>query len=94
MKLTATHAARSVRPSSNPRIRFHDLRHTHASLLVHAGVHPKAIQARMGHANIQTTLNTYGHLMPQAFAGVGELLDGLLYGTRKAPDTEAVAANP
>ena len=48
----------------------------------------------MGHANIQTTLNTYGHLMPQAFAGVGERLDGLLYGTRTAPDTEAVAADP
>jgi len=43
-----------------PNIRFHDLRHTHASLLIAAGVHPKAIQARMGHASITTTLNTYG----------------------------------
>ncbi|MGH2403299.1 MAG: site-specific integrase, partial [bacterium] len=46
-----------------PEIRFHDLRHTHAGLLVAAGVHPKAIQARLGHASITTTLNTYGHLM-------------------------------
>ena len=40
-----------------PEIRFHDLRHTHASLLIAAGVHPKAIQARLGHASITTTLN-------------------------------------
>ncbi|MDI6773612.1 MAG: site-specific integrase [bacterium] len=69
-----------------PEIRFHDLRHTHASLLIAAGVHPKAIQSRLGHASITTTLNTYGHLMPSAFQGVGERLDALLQGTRKAPE--------
>jgi len=61
-----------------PRIRFHDLRHTHASLLIALNFHPKMIQARMGHASITTTLNTYGHLMPSAFAGVGDRLDALL----------------
>ncbi len=61
-----------------PDVRFHDLRHTHASLLIAAGVHPKAIQARLEHASITTTLNTYGHLMPSAFQGVGERLDALL----------------
>jgi integrase len=69
-----------------PDVRFHDLRHTHASLLIAAGLHPKAIQARLGHASITTTLNTYGHLMPSAFQGVGEQLDRLLQqGTSKAP---------
>lgn len=58
-------------------IRFHDCRHTHASLLIAADVHPKAIQSRMGHTSITTTLNTYGHLMPSAFQGVGERLDAL-----------------
>lgn len=57
---------------------FHSTRHTHASLLIAAGVHPKAIQARLGHASIATTLNTYGHLMPSAFEGVGERLEALL----------------
>jgi len=57
---------------------FHSTRHTHASLLIAAGVHPKAIQARLGHASITTTLNTYGHLMPFAFDGVGDRLDALL----------------
>ncbi len=63
-----------------PEIRFHDLRHTHASLLIAAGVHPKAIQARLGHASITTTLNVYGHLMPSAYEGVGRKLDHILRG--------------
>lgn len=67
-----------------PEMRFHDLRHTHASLLIAAGVHPKAIQARLGHASITTTLNTYGHLMPSAFEGVGTRLEALLNGKLKA----------
>jgi integrase len=45
-------------------IRFHDARHTHASLLLKAGIHPKIVQERLGHANIQTTLNIYSHVMP------------------------------
>jgi len=47
-----------------PRIRFHDLRHTHASLLLQAGVHPKVVSERLGHANIGITLNVYSHLLP------------------------------
>jgi len=85
---------RHLKLAELPDVRFHDLRHTHASLLIAAGVHPKAIQARLGHASITTTLNTYGHLMEGPFQGVGERLDGLLSGTRTAPDTEAVAAKP
>ena len=49
-----------------PTIRFHDLRHTSASLLIHAGEHPKVIQARLGHADIKTTMNIYGHLLPES----------------------------
>ena len=47
-----------------PRIRLHDLRHTHASLLLRAGEHPKVVQERLGHANISITLDTYSHLIP------------------------------
>ncbi|MEN6623846.1 MAG: site-specific integrase [Smithella sp.] len=45
-------------------VRFHDLRHTHASHLLAAGVNPKVIQERLGHSTIAMTLNTYSHLMP------------------------------
>ncbi len=45
-------------------LRFHDLRHTFASLLIEQGAHPKEIQARLGHSSITTTLDRYGHLMP------------------------------
>ncbi len=44
--------------------RFHDLRHFYASALIAAGVNPKAIQRRMGHASITETFDTYGHLFP------------------------------
>jgi len=44
--------------------RFHDLRHTHASQLLMAGVNPKIVQERLGHSTIAMTLNTYSHLLP------------------------------
>jgi integrase len=62
------------------RIRFHDLRHTYASLLIAQGAHPKYIQAQLGHASIQTTLDRYGHLMPDAHAGEARKLDRLVFG--------------
>ena len=55
----------------DPALRFHDLRHSSAALLIAQGAHPKEIQARLGHASITTTLNTYGHLWPS----LGEQLD-------------------
>ena len=47
-----------------PRIRFHDLRHTAATLLLLTGVHPKIVSERLGHASIEVTLNTYSHVVP------------------------------
>ena len=47
-----------------PRIRLHDLRHTYASLALVAGVHPKVISERLGHANIGITLDCYSHCLP------------------------------
>src|SRR3990172_623397 len=53
-----------IKAAGCPRIRFHDLRHTHASLLLARGVHPKVVSERLGHASIVITLDTYSHLMP------------------------------
>jgi len=46
------------------RIRFHDARHTHASLMLKQGIHPKIVQERLGHASIAMTLDTYSHIVP------------------------------
>ncbi|MBA3361755.1 MAG: site-specific integrase [Acidimicrobiia bacterium] len=56
-------------------LRFHDLRHTHASMLIAQGEHPKTIQMRLGHASISTTLDTYGHLMEGLDAAAAARLD-------------------
>ncbi|MCY9668320.1 site-specific integrase [Paenibacillus alginolyticus] len=47
-------------------IRFHDLRHTSATILINKGVHAKTISSRLGHSNIKTTMNIYGHAMQSA----------------------------
>jgi integrase len=55
---------RAVVASGLDPLRFHDLRHTSVGLAVAAGVHPKVIMARLGHASIEVTLGIYGHLIP------------------------------
>lgn len=55
-----------IRDAAGVSCRFHDLRHTYAAHLVAAGVHPKAMQRLLGHATIGVTLDTYGHLLPEA----------------------------
>lgn len=54
-----------VKAAAVPRISFHGLRHTHATLLMKHGVHPKVASERLGHANITLTLQTYSHVLPQ-----------------------------
>ena len=47
-----------------PRIRFHDLRHSHATLMLRANVHPKIVSERLGHSKVAITLDTYSHVIP------------------------------
>jgi integrase len=47
-----------------PNVRLHDLRHTHATMMLKLGVHPKVVSERLGHASIQITLDTYSHVLP------------------------------
>ena len=56
--------ARIVARSGLPHIRFHDLRHTHASLLVAAGIPVKVVSERLGHAHPSFTIHPYQHLLP------------------------------
>lgn len=53
-----------------PRIRFHDLRHSYASVLIGQGTHPKVISDQLGHASVQITMDRYSHLFEGAYADV------------------------
>lgn len=61
-----------------PRIRFHDLRHTHATQMLSAGVHPKVASERLGHSTIGITLDLYSHVMPGMQADAAEQVDAAL----------------
>ena len=60
----STNFAASIRRSGLKHIRFHDLRHSHATQLLLQGVHPKIVSERLGHSNIGITLDTYSHVLP------------------------------
>lgn len=70
---------KAVQAAGVPRIRLHDLRHTSATLALAAGIHPKIVQERLGHATISQTLDTYSHTTPtlheDAAAKLGALMD-------------------
>ena len=67
-----------VKAAGLPAIRFHDLRHTHASLLLRQGIHPKVVSERLGHSTISITLDTYSHVLPGMQQEAARKLDELL----------------
>lgn len=66
---------RGIKGSGVKRIRIHDLRHSHASMLVEMGFSPLEIAERLGHEKIETTLNTYSHLYPNKQEQLADKLD-------------------
>ncbi|MBY3620371.1 tyrosine-type recombinase/integrase [Acinetobacter sp. CUI P1] len=62
-------------------ITFHDLRHTHASLMLRQNIHPKVVSERLGHSKIQITLDTYSHLMPNMQQDAANEIGNLLFKT-------------
>ena len=73
---------RSFRPllerAGLPRIRFHDLRHTCATILLSRGTHPKIVQEMLGHANISMTMDTYSHVLPDMQEEAVNAMDNVL----------------
>ncbi len=57
---------------------LHDLRHTHATLMLKAGIHPKVVSERLGHASVRMTLDTYSHVLPGLLEATVERLDQIL----------------
>lgn len=70
---------RRVRKAGLPRIRLHDLRHTHATLALRAGIHPKVIPERLGHASVGITLDTYSHAIPAMQEEAAEQIAALVF---------------
>jgi integrase len=64
-------------------VRLHDARHTHASLMLKQGVHPKIVQERLGHASISTTIDTYSHVAPGLQEAAAKRFDELVSPRRK-----------
>ena len=60
-----------------PDMRFHDLRHSAATILLAAGVHPKVVQERMGHGSIVMTMNIYSHVLPSMQEGAADKIDDI-----------------
>lgn len=71
----------ATRRAGVKRIRLHDCRHTHATLLLEAGVHPKVVAERLGHSSVMVTLDRYSHVVPNmqadAAARIGLVVDGV-----------------
>jgi integrase len=61
-----------------PKIRFHDLRHTAATLMLQQNTHPKIVQERLGHSDITMTLNTYSHVLPGMQEEIAEKMDEIM----------------
>ncbi len=71
-----------VRQLGLPKIRLHDLRHGWATMALAAGVHPKVVQERLGHANVSITLDVYSHVTAGLHGDAAERVAGLVFGAR------------
>lgn len=75
-----------------PALRFHDLRHTYAALLIAEGAHPLAVKNRLGHSSITVTLDRYGHLFPHVEEALNEALDVVIRAGSSAASGTQVAS--
>jgi integrase len=70
---------RRVKLAGVRRIRLHDLRHTHATHALQAGIHPKVVSERLGHSTITITLDTYSHVLPSMQRDAAEAVAALIH---------------
>jgi len=82
--LVQRHFEPTLKRAGLPRVRFHDLRHSYASLLILANEHPRYIMAQLGHSSIATTLDRYGHLLDSGHQHGGARLDHVVFGEADA----------
>ena len=75
---------KAVKKAMLPVIRLHDLRHTHATLALQAGIHPKVVSERLGHAAVAITLDTYSHAIPAMQEEAATRIAGLVFAASAA----------
>jgi integrase len=73
-------AAKAALPPEKEALRFHDLRHTYAAMLISTGAHPKVVSEHMGHGSISSTMDRYRHLYDDVHAATADALDALYVG--------------
>ena len=78
------HFLRVLKANGFPSMRFHDLRHSVVYALRKGGCDLKDIQAWLGHSDISTTLNVYGHVMGEDMKLLGNVMDSAIFQTTKA----------
>ena len=70
--------SRFLKDNDLPHIRLHDLRHSNATALIQAGVNPRVVQQRLGHSDVNITLNTYTHVLPEMDIDAAAKLDAIM----------------
>jgi len=66
-----------------PKIRFHDLRHTVATLMLSHNINPKVVKEILGHSDIRVTLDTYSHVLPSVHKETAQQYGNMLFGTEQ-----------
>lgn len=75
---TVTPAFNKIAKRAGLKLRLHDLRHTHATLMLKSGAHPKVVSERLGHATVAFTLDTYSHVVPGLQEAAAKAFDNTL----------------
>jgi hypothetical protein len=81
-------AGQAVKKAMLPTIALHDLRHTHATLALQAGIHSKVVSERLGDATVSITLDTYSHAIPAMQEEAAALIAGLVFAARQRRSAE------
>lgn len=73
-----------IKKAEVPKIRFHDLRHSHATIMLQLGEHPKVVSERLGHSSTHVTMETYSHVLPSIQASAAKKFSQALKGKRNS----------
>jgi integrase len=88
------HWARTIRTTQLAHLRFHDLRHAHATHLLANGVHPKVASERLGHSKVGITLDLYSHVIPGMQEDAAAMVDNALKSAMQKREQKAIGSNP